>query len=322
MSLSNLKLIIKILITIGLLGWLITFVLESESVHIMQAASLPLLFAACVAHFTAYSFLLVRWQCMLGIYYDVPYRSLVNSFFIGLFANNFLPSSVGGDVVRASYLYRQGLALSELITSSVIDRFVGIVVTLILCVSFTALFSMGRFIGDIHVNDFLLLGGMLLMFPAVCYVILKLIFMHVQWIKRISAIYKALEKLKHLADVIKTQPKRLFVAALLSVASTISVVICYYMITLALGINVSLGTLFIVVPMSFFVASLPVSIGGLGVREGAIIFLLSKFNIPVEQSVALTAVYLCVLILVTAPNGLLILRKNARIELARQNSGG
>jgi len=66
------------------------------------------------------------------------------------------------------------------------------------------------------------------------------------------------------------------------------------------------------VPLSFFASNLPISVGGLGVRESAVIYLLSLFGIAIEQSAALNILYVLVLILVTAPGGMFILKEHSR----------
>jgi uncharacterized membrane protein YbhN (UPF0104 family) len=98
----------------------------------------------------------------------------------------------------------------------------------------------------------------------------------------------------------------------LSLLSTFCVITAYYLLAKGIGINVTFNTLSIIVRLSFFASSLPVSIGGIGLREGIIIYLLSLFGISYEQGISLNVLYLIVLIIVTLPCGLFFFKTNIK----------
>ena len=69
-----------------------------------------------------------------------------------------------------------------------------------------------------------------------------------------------------------------------------------------------------VVPIVFLASSLPISVGGHGVREGTIIFIFTAFSADSQSAVALSVVYLSIIILLTLPGGLVLLRSHEKIN--------
>lgn len=141
--------------------------------------------------------------------------------------------------------------------------------------------------------------------------------------KRWAMIFR---KIDNLFQNIKARPSRLLGVVGLSLVSTFCIVMCYFYLARSMELELEIRTLSIVVPLSFFAASLPISVGGLGVRESAVIFLLSLFNVGTNQGVELNILYLLTLILVTAPGAIFLfctpLSKRAKTTKTIEKSQG
>ena len=76
-------------------------------------------------------------------------------------------------------------------------------------------------------------------------------------------------------------------AMLLSFALQINVVVHYYVLSVSLEFGVPLSAFFLIVPVAIVTMMLPISINGIGVREGIFALLLSAYGVDSEAAIAL-----------------------------------
>ena len=93
----------------------------------------------------------------------------------------------------------------------------------------------------------------------------------------------------------------------LSVLNQLLVVLVLLMLAPALGIHLPTFQFIVVLILVFLVASLPISLGGLGAREGAMMALLLPLGVDAAAILALSAVYLLVLWSSTLPGAFMLL---------------
>ena len=65
-------------------------------------------------------------------------------------------------------------------------------------------------------------------------------------------------------------------------------IVVTFLLSQALGISVSLVVFFAVIPLVYVAICMPISLGGLGIREGMLVFLLSKFGVAASDAVMLS----------------------------------
>ena len=100
---------------------------------------------------------------------------------------------------------------------------------------------------------------------------------------------------------------------LLSLVSQLLVIVTYYFIGQSLHVNLELSEYILIVPVVAIFTSLPISVGGMGVREGIMVFLLGTMGVVTSNAVSISLIYLTILILITLPGGIfLISRKSNR----------
>ena len=105
---QDIRTIARVLISAGLLTVLLVLCKPRAVWQCARAASLPLLAGALAVYLG--SMLLVAWRWQLLLRADgvrVSLLRLTRYYLIGFFFNNFLPSSIGGDVARVMYAARQ-----------------------------------------------------------------------------------------------------------------------------------------------------------------------------------------------------------------------
>jgi len=87
----------------------------------------------------------LRWWLLLRTQsVFIKFWVAVRLHFLGLFYNNFMPSSVGGDLVRAWYVSRHTDRRFEAVLSVFVDRLIGLLSTLIIAAFFYTLFFRGH----------------------------------------------------------------------------------------------------------------------------------------------------------------------------------
>ncbi len=169
-----LKNIVKAVISIGLLGYLIY---EAEPSKIIQvyanvgkAGGYLYLLLAFLFAFLAIFIMAGRWQKLLeGYNHSVPVSRLTGFYLIGLFFNNFLPTSIGGDVVRIYKIIEETEDRTSGFASVIIERVLGIAATLSIAIVSLFFISHHFHSQKIFVISLVLLAGILLVFLVIAF---------------------------------------------------------------------------------------------------------------------------------------------------------
>ena len=212
----------------------------------------------------------VRWQILarpLGL--ERPLQRFVSLYFVGTFFNQLLPTSVGGDVMRAWHLDsekgRRWIAFSSVFA----DRLTGLVALISLaCIASCFVSLPGWILLWVISSGLGLLVGTLLL-------------------QRFPKVRKTVNQYrKHRASWIG--------AIVLSFAIQSLNVILVWLLSRGIGLNLSPGYCFILMPLVTLLTLLPISINGMGVREGGMILLLSPLGIASESAVLLSLLWFLV----------------------------
>lgn len=125
---------VKVAISGGLLYWLISSMDIEKLLAVASNADMKFVALTLVILIGIQLLAIYRWGLVLKRDMDISYRLVGSLSFVGLFFNNFLPTIVGGDAVKAYYLYRHkegaggsagGITLSSVLASILMDRFSG-----------------------------------------------------------------------------------------------------------------------------------------------------------------------------------------------------
>ncbi len=244
----------------------------------LLARESPAYFIAAVALYLAGQVISAwRWRLVAGI---VEIRGSFREFlaynFIGMFTNLFVPGLVGGDAARALYLGRRQGRLGDAAASVLADRGAGLLV--VFWFGAAAAWPLGRGILPPIVIRTTMLIGILAMAG---YLAAPLIARGARLTPRGPARYVAL-----IAPYLQ-RPFSLFPAIILSMALQLSLVICQYLLSLGLGLAIPFWVFPLCVPIANVFASIPVTLNGLGVREGAYAVLFTLAGLGRTDAVAL-----------------------------------
>jgi uncharacterized protein (TIRG00374 family) len=302
---------VKISLTIGLLSYVISLVDTNELKPLFSKLIVITLCAAIVVHLLAFFIMSIRWWLILRLTGEpIQYGNIWDAYYLGLFCNNFLPTSMGGDVVRIAKLASNGISGHQLIFSTLLDRIVGLLSIIVMGIIGVNFSNSIRHAIDNQTLFFIncLSALAFIFFLAILNTrfrnfTLNLIMTKIKlWNKLNNFIiycHDNLESLKN--NVVISQ------AVLLSIVSQVLVVCTYYLIGLSIQVEVSFLEYILVVPVVALVSNLPISLGGLGVRESVLVFLMTGTGVDTISAVSISLLYLAILISVTLPGGILLL---------------
>jgi uncharacterized protein (TIRG00374 family) len=299
---------LKLGVTLGLFSWLLSRIeLDAVSGILAGVRGVDILIAIGL-HTVAILLGGLRWWLLLGhTGASGPFRSIFPSYYLGIFFNNILPTGVGGDVVRTLHLKLRGHSLKSLVSSAIVDRLIGL--GMILMIGSAALLAWpGAHFDD---NSRRLALALLLAVPLSA----GLLFVPPlgAWLERLHGRYRHTRVRGALLDLIRMcysyrAGKSLVLAAVaITVGMQSLVILCYYLLGNSVGIALPAIAYFAVVPVVLLAASLPISLGGLGVREGALVGLLLVMNVGSQPAIALSLLFLFVLWVSSAPGALVLL---------------
>ncbi len=232
-----------------------------------------------------------RWQILARAQGDeVPLVFLAKSYLVGTFFNNFLPTRFGGDVVRIwdGSLYSKSLVKSSAIV--LVERFTGIIVLFLLAVV-ASLFrlDMARQVPVIWVALLLGLVGLLLIAAFFLPVFARLLGaarLHGFPDKARTKILIFRETILHY----RTQKRPFFRATFWALLLQINVILYYFLIGQALHLDIQFIDYFIFIPIVLVIQIIPVTINGLGLREGSYIEIFKYYGILPQTAVSFSLV--------------------------------
>ena len=309
------KRLVKIAITIGLLlvvAWSVSwdkFLATLSSISLTTAV-------VVIAGYTAGQLIsaLKWWTIVRSGGIEVPYTSALKAYFIGMFVNCFGSGlgTVGGDVARgiivAGSLPKKTVGVAAVIA----DRIHGLTVLSVIALATSFVFRTDR------VPSFIIVAllGMVAAFIG-------------GWIlgpRALSIIpgeSKLVHTLRQVASIFPRDVKTVSLITALSVIFHTTQILLHGVMASALGAEIPLTTLFVVIPLVNIASSLPISWNGLGVRENSYMFFLTSAPALVtkEQAAAFGALWLLAVTVTSAIGGIVaLISGDLRLLKASQNT--
>lgn len=249
-----------------------------------------------------------KWNLLLWVRgIKISFWRLFWIYAISAFWGLFLPSSIGSDVVKGYYLIKDNAEKAISISSVLVDRILGILTLLLL--SIIALYVGGDMISKINIKLYLL--AFLFFFLAALYFFQKA--------RTAALLHNLLDKVKfksiaskiiklHLSVLeYKKYPKTLYIAFIITLLVNVTRVMIFYILSLAFHIQIPVIYFFIFIPILTVVIMIPISIGGLGVGEGAFITFFALIGISINDSIVIALTNTLTNTIFTLVGGLAIL---------------
>lgn len=238
----------------------------------------PLLFLSCCMLFLSAAVLFAtRLRLILSSQgLSLRLSETIYLTFIGYFFNNFLPTSIGGDVVKAYYAHKRTGEKLKTFVSVFMDRFTGF-----LSVFIIAGFSL--FISYRIVKIKFLIAPTIAILATMIFMLLiffnKNLARLFKPLLRIVDFLKLRKKIEDVYSAINTfSNKKIAILKAIAISITAQMIIfcILYLFARGMGTFIQLKMVLLFMPLVFILSMLP-SINGLGIREGAIFFLFSPY---------------------------------------------
>lgn len=281
---------LKVLLKIAISAVLIAILLRTTDIGEIREAflgfdllwSIPVLLAIALSMVVSAS----KWGRILkaqGVCISLP--RLFAYYICGLFFNNFLPSSIGGDGARAVLAGSESGSVSKAASSVVMERILA-TVTLALLGLLGALFSVHTFTVVITSMSILLFVGVFLAFIQMTGFTPERI---EKSEKKPAIIYKDFAKS---SSMIRKKPKAVFLCLIESLIFQAVVALVVGSVMKGLGLTLpGFADLCMVVSASSVLSMIPAGINGYGLREGGYAFLLAPYGFSTAQAFAISVLY-------------------------------
>jgi glycosyltransferase 2 family protein len=289
---SKVFVVVKAAVSISLLALLFSRIDTGRLWSTARSASLSWLVAALGVYTITVLISVWRWHLLLTTQdVAVTRRILLDSFLVALFFNNFLPSNIGGDVIRIRDSGRIAGSKTLATTVVLVDRVLGVMGLGLVAATGATLAASGG--GRLAAGWAFwlwagLIAGVVVSAPAVlapagvARVLQPLTVFHPEWIgERIEKLTLALSRFRDRPSVLANCfVGAIFVQGLL--------VVFYLAVAYSIRVNITLWDLAVIVPLSFIVQMLPVSVNGFGVREATFSISFARLGLPIESGLLLS----------------------------------
>ena len=279
---------IKLCVSAGLIAYLGSQLALADLAGIF-AQMQPGLFVGAVLFYVLSNCLgAVQWYLLLRAQ-DLPvsFRQALIFYFIGVFFNNVLLGNIGGDALRIYDIRRLTGRASGGVAATFMDRFIGLFSTCSLALAAYPLIATVERAWLVSVLLPVLLGLIVLLAMGLSRRIGA--FLEGLIVRLLPAqVGELVGKLRQSIVVYRHRVGLLCAVWLISLGVQSSRILVYWMAGLALGMDPGLVFFVCFQPVAAVLAALPISIGGLGVREGTLVGLFSSVGIGRELATAMS----------------------------------
>lgn len=278
-------------ITLVLLVFLVSKLWEQLHTFAFKISNPGYLALAIVCVISAILLSAELWGVFLPVEHRPGFFRLLGMYIISMFWNIFLPGGVGGDMVRAVSLSRYIKRSDQAIGSILMARIASLWGVVLLAAGSAVIFGartswINLWIPAVSAAG---LGLTFLMTLAVLGFPVPGALKRFQWINKINQLQLSYRK-----------PRLLATALLIAIMIQGLSIVINACAAAALGLDISVAQLFFAMPLINLITSLPVSLGGLGLREGSYYFLLNQVGVVPVDAVILSLCVYGLIVLVTA----------------------
>jgi glycosyltransferase 2 family protein len=296
--------VLKTLVSVGLLTLILTRVDLGKAVAGLNYLSVSFI-AFALAFYTGCQWLsCLRWQVILrATGHRVDVVTLLRCYFAGMFLNVFLPGALGGDVYRVYRVGRQTGDAEAAFVSVFLERFTGLgALALLALLGLPVSFGlMGSW--DIQV---LFVGCLAALAGAVLLIASRTLLGRAEpWLRRLclGGLVARLARIQELLRVFARHRRALLLSVGISLGLQVAIVTYHYLVARQLHIDISFLEMLVFIPIVAVITLLPISLGGLGVKEGLWVYLFSRNGLTAEQALLLSVTLTGLSWLLALPGG-------------------
>jgi glycosyltransferase 2 family protein len=302
---------LKIAGSIGLVWWLLSRIGLDRITGLIAAADAAWLSGAFLLFLASHLLGTLQWRMLLNAEDIRPAgRTLLDCYFTGLFFNNFLIGGAGGDVYRMLDMGRHSRKGTSAVSAVVLDRMVGFLVMSGLSVAAIPFACLRHPFGRAFWLPFavMVLGWCFLCFfffnKRFARPLTRLIrpFLPAKLQVKIREVYRKIHAFG--------RNRRLLLSVVaVSIAVQSARIVTHYCVGRSLGVTVPPVFYFLFIPIIAILATLPLTIGGIGLREQSGVVLLGLVGVTALQAVAVEFLAYLIAIGTSLPGGISFMLK-------------
>ena len=305
--------LLRVAVSAALIAWILRNTDLREVWATFRTADVRYILIAICLIPLGYLSSVMRWRLLLRAQGgDATLPFLFRSLMTGIFFNNLLPSTIGGDAIRAWDTARSGVGKAMALTIIMVDRFVGLLALLL----FAALGLLGAGRLTERVPDLALwVLGVGVVMVVVAAVLFRPRSPHPRPLSRErergagdpsnpeflanplpspargrgaggEGLRAKLAQMGSALFAFRGHGRALAGAFFWSLCLQTLVVVNAWVISRALHVQLGLAPFFLIVPLAVFLMMIPVSINGIGVRENLFVFFLAAFGVAEATGLA------------------------------------
>jgi uncharacterized protein (TIRG00374 family) len=256
----------------------------------------------------------VRWWLILSAYgFSIGIWKVTKLIFVTSSLGSVLPVGIGQDLLRGYHIVQREGRVSEVSASIILDRVLGMI-SMALVAAVAGILAMESLESSPSLQLAVLSAGAILVGFGVLYLIRRKMR---HWFRFESTRLpkKVAEWMNELSTSVldgSVSGKALISILLLSVLVQLARTAAFILVFTALGVSTDSLYYFVTIPIVFLLLQVPISLGGLGVREGALVVFLSGAGFTPEISVAGGLIFHCLQLVAYLPGLALFMFSNDR----------
>ncbi len=305
---GGVQLWLKLLVSVALLAFLLSRTDLQAILSLIRSLRLPIFLSSLLLYLLAQILSTLRWRCLLKAEeINLSMWRLVLLYFEGMFFNLMLPTLIGGDIVRGYQVFRLTQRQEASLASILVERLSGyFAMILIACV---ALVPAYRFLHDPVVVWLTAASaaGIIGIIVALLSDRFQTLFFRLlrgvglgRFHDTLQRVYEAIQRyLEHRRAIVQ--------AVILSLILQSLVIVIFYLISRALSLSIPLRYFFLFVPLINVVSMLPISVAGLGVREGSSVYFFGKVGLDSAGALSLSLLWFAITAFSSSLGGIVFL---------------
>ena len=284
------KTIIKILVSLGMLGFVGSYVDFEKLKSTIAEVPLTVIIVVTVLYACGQLLSSFKWWLIVSNSVEGSYKKALRAYWIGMYVNAFGLGTLGGDVTRGLLFAHGKKAKTESLASVIADRAHGLLVLALIGIISVLLVDQDKI--DPSFKIFLVF--------SVAAIVTGWFLGPALLLKFTPTNNKWRNKVERTAAQFPRTPSRLFVITAISTVFHITQIATHIYMATAIGLEIHWSRFFTAIPFVNILGTLPLSWQGLGVRETSLLFFLDN-HITGEQALTLGAIWF---IAVTASSGI------------------
>ncbi|MBN1362605.1 MAG: flippase-like domain-containing protein [Sedimentisphaerales bacterium] len=315
----HLSLVARAAVAILAIGWVLHDQDWAELGAVFRRLD-PWYFALALAIYAlAQSVIAFRWWVLLRAQsVHIPILATFRLHFVGLFYNNVMPGSVGGDLLKAWYVAKHTHRRLEGAFSVFVDRVVGLGGMVLMAIATYLLFLRGQNLEvatrseDGSPQGAFRYGQAMLWGVAAIVAVAAAVLLHPRGRRRALELaakvwrrgWSLVGRTRDALAVYCSKPWTMLCAVVLTMISQSVVVVSFWLLGRNMAIAAGLEYYFVVFPVTWVIGAIPVSIAGLGVLEAGIVELFTRLtSAPAESALALALCQRFIWVIASLPGG-------------------